>query len=252
MNYREKKKKDPAEKKLKKLSVYIKKYETREAEDLKSWLSWEEEADRRISSFNQPEMGRDMLPSPEEDLYLAGWIGAAATELLAGWKKETLENYFPVAFMNTLRDQALFGNLHLAEENREVLNPEYYLQQGASWIAPVGEGGLMKALYRLGKESGLGFRIESKEVPVRQITIEFCEYLLLHPWELLTGAAFLFTAPPNRISLQELEKKGMICKKVGMITKEKQKLICRGEEESNINRPEPDALMNLLLEMQEV
>lgn len=245
MNYREKKKKDSADKKVKKLSAYYKKYETEEAADLKAWMEWEEAADREIVSFQE---STPMLPEPEDDLYMAGWIGGAGTQLLGKWKNEELAGYFPIAFLNTLRDRELFRNLTTDDEGAELKTAGFYIKEGASWVAPVGEGGLMKALYRLGKESGLGFRVLSREVPIRQITIEFCEFLLLHPWELLTGASFLFTAKPNRIDLEQLEKRGMVCRKIGRITKEKQKVICRGEEESNINRPDPDALLNLLNE----
>lgn len=247
MNYREKTKKDPAEKKIRKLSAYIKKYPGIEADSLKQWIGWEEAADRKLEEYRKE---NPMLPADGEDLYMAGWIGGAGTLLTAEWKKEALLSYFPIAFINTLRDKELFGNLIVMKEDTDhcLLDPFFYLQQGASWIAPVGEGGLMKALYRLGKESGLGFQVQAGRVPVRQITIEFSEYLRIHPWEMLTGAAFLFTAVPNRIRCEELEAAGMICSKIGSVTKDKQKLICHGEEKSNINRPEPDALLNLLLE----
>lgn len=244
MNYREKQKKDPEEKKLRKLSVYRKKYPEQMPEPLTEVLDWETSVDEQIQMLQEE---RAFLPNQGDELYMTGWVGAAGTLLLADWKREKLCTRFPAAFVLTAKDKEIFTNYAEVEGNSYLL-PDEYVKNGASWIAPVGEGGLMKALYRLGKESGLGFRVHSKEVPVRQITIEFCEYFLLHPWEMLTGNSFLFTAAHNADILHFLEEAGFPCRKIGVVTKEKQKLICRGEEKSNINRPEPDGILTLLLE----
>lgn len=245
MNYREKEKKDPAEKKLRRFSAYRKKYEDTEAEKLVSVFAWEEAADQQIAEMceNSP-----LLPNPGEELYMTGWVGAAGTIFLADWKREKLLERFPVAFVHSAKDRDVFDNYFGEDCEGERCLPSFYIEKGASWIAPVGEGGLMKTLYRLGKETGLGFRVQAREVPVRQITIEFSEFFRLHPWELLTGNSFLFTAEHNSALLTELEEAGISFRRIGVVTKEKQKLICHGEEKSNINRPEPDGILTLLLE----
>ncbi|MCQ2500772.1 MAG: AIR synthase-related protein [Lachnospiraceae bacterium] len=254
MNYREKQKKDPAEKKLRKLSVYRKKYPDRLPEGLTEILDWEEAVENEIGQLQET---GSLLPNPGEELFMTGWIGGAGTLIVADWKKEQLCTRFPAAFVRTARDREVFTNFSMEAQYEYqppstfatfAMSPAPYVKAGASWIAPVGEGGLMKALYRLGKESGLGFRVQAREVPVRQITIEFSEFFLLHPWEMLTGNGFLFTADHNADILKKLESDGIPFKKIGFITKEKQKLICHGEEQSNINRPEPDGILTLLLE----
>lgn len=245
MNYREKQKKDPAEKKLRKLSVYRKKYKDPAVDQLAGILTWEENADREIAVLQD---AAAFIPRAGEELYMTGYAGAAGTMFLADWKKETLSRRFPTAFINTVKDRDVFGNFFDEDPDEIMRMPRVYIEEGASWIAPIGEAGLLKTLYRFGKETGLGFRVEARQVPVRQVTIEFCEFFLLHPWELLTGRSFLFTAEHNSPLLRRLEKEGISFRKIGLVTEEKQKLICHGEEESNINRPEPDGLLTLLLE----
>ncbi len=243
MNYREKQKKTSADKKVRKISSYRKKYEDVQTEKLLPVLDWEERADRQIEERKEKGV---LLPKPGEELFMTGWVGAAGTGFLADWKKEQLCTRFPEAFVCTVNDREVFTNFRREETEADL--PEFFLQAGASWIAPVGEGGLMKTLYRFGKETGLGFRVQAGEVPVRQITIEFCEYFLLHPWELLTGRSVLFAAEHTAPVLEKLEKCGISFRKIGVVTKDRQKLICHGEEESNINRPEPDGVLTLLLE----
>ncbi len=248
MNYREKQKKNPAEKKPRKLEQYIKKYPKAADERILGILSWEREADRQIEAFRENSF---LFPRPGEELYMTGWAGAAGTLYLADRKKEELLTRFPEAFVRTAGDREVFTNFFGDSISEELFLPGRYLDdsdEGVSWIAPVGEGGLFKTFYRFGKETGLGFRVHAKEVPVRQITIEFCEFFLLHPWELLTGRSFLFSADHQAPILESLEAQGIFFKKIGTVTKDRQKLISRGEEESNINRPEPDALLTLLLE----
>lgn len=253
MNYREKQKQDPAEKKMRKLSSYRKKYQDPLMEKLDPILQWEETADEKIEKIKE---STPMMPEPGDELFMTGWVGSGATIFLADWKREKLCSRFPVAFINTVRDRDVFGSggdvLDAGDGGRYrfLCDPSAFSEKCASWIAPVGEGGLMKALYRLGKESGLGFRVQSRMVPVRQITIEFSEFFLLHPWEMLTGDSFLFTAKHDSELLISLEEAGIPFSRIGVITKEKQKLICHGDEKSNINRPEPDGVLTLLLEGQ--
>lgn len=254
MNYREKQKQDPSEKKMRKLSSYRKKYQDPLMEKLDPILQWEETADETIDRMKE---NTPMMPEPGDELFMTGWVGSGATVFLADWKREKLCSRFPVAFINTVRDRELFGTGENAAEGEDtekcafLCDPSAFLEKGASWITPVGEGGLMKALYRLGKESGLGFRVQSRMVPVRQITIEFSEFFLIHPWEMLTGNSFLFTAKHDSELLLSLEEAGIPFGRIGVITKEKQKLICHGDEKSNINRPEPDGVLTLLLEEQQ-
>ncbi|MDO4489609.1 MAG: AIR synthase-related protein [Lachnospiraceae bacterium] len=245
MNYREKQKKDPAEKKIRKLSAFRKRYPDTAAEGLVPELFWEEQCDSCLEELS--EKGQ-LMPAPGQELFMTGWVGAAGTLLLADWKKEQLCTRFPAAFVHTAWDREVFDNYRGNDSGNPYFQPAAFLAQGASWIAPVGEGGLMKTLYRLGKETGLGFRINSRRVPIRQITIEFTEFFRVHPWELFTGRSFLFAAEHDAPILRSLEQQGILCSKVGVLTKEKQKLICHGQEESNINRPEPDGLLTLLME----
>ncbi|MDO4615879.1 MAG: AIR synthase-related protein [Lachnospiraceae bacterium] len=245
MNYREKQKKTQEEKKIRKLSQYRKRYADPQIDPLDVYLTWEKRADEQIDLYRE---SSPLLPEAGEELYMTGYAGAAGTVFLAEWRKTQLLSRFTEAFIRTAFDKEVFD--HLFEENRE--NPEelpaYYMDAGADWIAPVGEGGLLRTLYRFGKETGLGFRVQSRAVPIRQITIEFCELLLLHPWELLTSKSFLFAAKPSAPILERLRKEGVPVSRIGIVTGDKQKLICRGEEESGINRPEPDGLLTLLLE----
>ncbi len=245
MNYREKKRRNPEEKKIRKFSAYRKTHPDSELERMNEVFLWEEQAEQQIQGLKEDFA---FLPQPGEDLYMTGWIGAAGTMFLADWKREQLCSRFPAAFVNTVKDRELFDNFISKEENCRGMLPDCYIREGASWICPVGEGGLLKALYRFGKETDLGFRIKAKEVPVRQITIEFTEFLLIHPWELMTGKSFLFSADHNAPILDSLEKMQISFRCIGKVTKEKQKLICRGEEESNINRPDPDGILTLLME----
>ena len=48
----------------------------------------------------------------------------------------------------------------------------------------VGEGGIFAALYRLAKEADTGLVVDLKAMPVRQETIEICEYYKLNPYQL--------------------------------------------------------------------
>ena len=55
----------------------------------------------------------------------------------------------------------------------------------------VGEGGIFAALYRLAKEADTGLVVDLKAMPVRQETIEICEYYKLNPYQLASTGNIL-------------------------------------------------------------
>lgn len=119
--------------------------------------------------------------------------------------------------------------------------------------AAVAEGGILKVLFEMVKLSGHGMRINYESVPIKQITVEICEYFDYNPWQLLSGGCVLYVTSKGSALVRSLEKQGFEAHRIGFLTEDKKKLICHSwdpgmEEGSCINRPEPDDLLKMLKE----
>lgn len=53
------------------------------------------------------------------------------------------------------------------------------------------------------------FEIDLKKIPVRQETIEICEFFGLNPYELISGGSMLMAAEDGNQLVHELEKAGI-------------------------------------------
>ncbi|SDB32749.1 AIR synthase-related protein [Eubacterium oxidoreducens] len=169
--------------------------------------------------------------SAGDELVLVGNIGYAATVYLAKYKKEELETRIhPRVVSRGLKMEAKPLPKHL-----EI-----------AAIYEVTEGGLNKSLNELAKDYQKGFWIDARRVMIRQETVEFCEFYDLHPWDLLSKDCYLLVTKRAMKVVDACKKAGLICNKIGHLTPDNKKVICRAGEESLLNRARPDALLTVL------
>ena len=67
-------------------------------------------------------------------------------------------------------------------------------KSGVAAMHDLSEGGVFGALWELGQCSGVGLEIDLKKIPIRQETIEICEFFDLNPYKLLSGGSLLLAA----------------------------------------------------------
>ncbi|MCI8514168.1 MAG: hypothetical protein HFI93_06000 [Lachnospiraceae bacterium] len=167
------------------------------------------------------------------DLFLFGYVGEEGTRILAreGWEK--LAKRLPEDFLAGIRDQKVFSLT--AEELRD--------ETGAAFVRPLGEGGLLAALWELSREVNAGFCLDLKNVPIHQETIEVCEILGLNPYQLSSGGAFLVLSEKAGELFWRYRDGSLPARMVGRISGDMDKKIYIGEHVCYLNRPGPDELL---------
>lgn len=183
-----------------------------------------------------------------DQLLLCGPIGLAGSVYLAEYQREHLLSFFSESFL----DQT--GLL------RELYSPSYCMKMlpvlkkyPLREIFIVSEGGLYQQLFSLAKNSGLGFYVSLENIPIKQETIELCEVLKLHPYQLLSGGCFLFVLPPDSNShrlAEELSSQGYSAAVIGHMTKERSMILTYHREERLLNHPKPDEILKILVTVQ--
>lgn len=177
---------------------------------------------------------KDMLIStggvrPGDDVIVTKWIGLEATAKLAYNRREELLSRYPG---HLLDDAERF-------EQYFSIIPEAAtaVKSGVRAMHDVTTGGIFGALWELAEASGVGLEIELKKIPIRQETVEICEFFDLNPYQLgSTGSLLLAAEDGNRLVL-DLKQQGIPAVVVGKATAENDRVVINEEERRFLEPP---------------
>ena len=157
-----------------------------------------------------------------QDILVTKWIGIEGTSIIAKEKEKELKTRFSVDFVETAKD---------FEQYLSVL-PEASVaaEFGISAMHDVTEGGIYGALW---------------ELPIRQETVEICEYFGLNPYYLISSGCMLMAGDRGHDLVRELKKAGIPAAVIGKAVEGKARRILNGEEEAFLERPRTDELYRI-------
>lgn len=197
------------------------------------------------TGIGMPETGEDGKAAgistkgakPGQEIVITKWIGLEGTVILAKERKEELLTKYP---------------LHLIEEAESF---EQYLsvlpeaaaaaKSGAFVMHDASEGGIFGALWELAESSGVGLEIDFKKLPVKQETIEVCEFFDLNPYELVSGGCLLIVTDRGLDLVRTLEKKGIPAVVAGKITDNHDRVVIKDGERRFLELPKSDEIYKL-------
>lgn len=158
----------------------------------------------------------------EQDLIVAGLCGAEGSMFLAYEKEEQLRTRYPVRMIQAA--QKLSEELNWIPEAATAVLSNHCLGLTA------GEGGIFKALWNLAEETGVGLSVNLKALPVRQETIEICNFLDVNPYELLSGGTLVMLSKDGPAIVETLGEKGIAAAVVGHTMQGHDRIIVNEEE----------------------
>jgi hydrogenase maturation factor len=171
---------------------------------------------------------------PGQDIVITKWIGLEGTALLAKANEEKLATRYP---MRLIREAQAFDRwLSVVPEAATAIKSGVYRMQDAS------EGGIFGALWEFGRMSGVGLEIDLKKLPIRQETVEICEFLELNPYELLSGGCLILAADNGFDLVDELEAIGIPAVVAGKITENNDRVLVNEDERRFLDLPKSDEI----------
>ena len=172
-----------------------------------------------------------------DDVVATKWIGIEGTSIIAREKEQELLERFAAPFVEEAKNFDRFLSV--------VPDAAAAVKSGVTAMHDVTEGGIYGALWELAEASGVGLEIDLKKIPVRQETIELCEYYRLNPYQLISSGCMLMTAPDGRRLVSDLEKAGIHATLIGRCVDGKAKKILNGEDTAYLERPKTDELYKI-------
>lgn len=173
----------------------------------------------------------------EMDVVISKWIGMEGTSIIAGEKEEELSRRYPIRLIHDAQEIEKY--LSVASEAAIALKSGVYAMHD------VRNGGIFGALWELSRKLGVGLSIDLKEIPVKQETIEICEFFNISPYELLSGGALIMAAEDGNGLVRELKKAGIAASVIGRTNDSNDRLILNGEETRYLGPPGPDEIYKI-------
>ena len=94
--------------------------------------------------------------------------------------------------------------------------------------------------------------MELKQIPVRQETIEICEFFSLNPYQLFSTDTLLAAVPDGARTVRELAAEHIPAAVIGRTTAGRERILRNGEEVRYLDKPQTDEWYRLQDKKEEV
>lgn len=175
---------------------------------------------------------------PGQDIILTKWAGLEGTAIIAKDHEDVLRKHFN----RELMDEAIALGHHLSV----VEEAKIAMKHGVSSMHDVTEGGVFGALWELGACSNVGLEVILDDIPVKQCTIEICEYYGINPYKLISSGCMLMTADDGNGLIEQLQKSGIHATIIGKIMASKNRIVIQSDTRRALTPPKTDELYKVM------
>lgn len=169
-----------------------------------------------------------------DDIIVTKWIALEGTFRIARQREEELIARYP-RYM--IREAAEFDRyLSVLPEARIAA------AAGVHTMHDISEGGVFGALWELAESSGIGLEIDLKKIPLRQETVEICNFYGLNPYQMVSGGSMLMAAADGNGLVHRLEFAGIPAVIVGKATGGNDRVILNDGERRFLELPQIDEI----------
>ncbi len=171
---------------------------------------------------------------PNMDVVMTKWIGLEGTYLLAKERRNELLTRYPESMIDAVEEFEKY--LSVVPEAATAIKSD------VSSMHDVSEGGIFSALWQLAESAGVGLEIDMKKIPVKQETIEICEFFGLNPYYFVSGGALLIVTENGYDLVNELAKQEIMATVIGKTTDGNDRVVMNDYEKRFLEPSQSDGL----------
>lgn len=173
-----------------------------------------------------------------QDLVVAGFAGLAGSRIISEAKHEELLQWFSEEYLEMTMARAAVP---------DDLDMDFWKKFGATECEPVGEGGILTAIWNLSGAYETGVEFALRCIPVAQETIEICERFELNPYRLYSAGCYLLAAENGGQMVQALAAEGIPAQVIGKVNRGIAREIINAESRGYLDRPQKDELYKVMI-----
>ncbi len=168
-----------------------------------------------------------------QDIVVSKWIGLEGTSILAKSHPELLDKFPSGLIQCAVEFDQLFSALREAK---------IAAQTGVQVMHDVTEGGIFGALWEMAECSGVGLEVDLKKIPIRQETVEICNFFDINPYCLMSSGSMLIITDSGYDMVKTLAKEGIHSAVIGQVTAGNDRIILNDGERRFLEPPKTDEL----------
>lgn len=176
----------------------------------------------------------EQILHPGQELVVTKWIALAGTASLASVHEETLGGRYPFSLIDRAKE---FAKLTAVEEEARAIT-----HFGACAMHHLSQGGIFNGLWEMADRAGVGLEVDLKKIPVKQETIEICEYFDINPYYLYSAGSLLVGTDRAETLIAQLSRMGVPAAVIGRVTDGNDRVIRNGEDCRFLDRPKQDEI----------
>ncbi|MBQ9504587.1 MAG: AIR synthase family protein [Lachnospiraceae bacterium] len=193
-----------------------------------------------VTGVGKVRKGQEITTSgarPGDDIVVSKWIGLEGTSIIAKEKEEELRKRFNTDYIK--RAQEFDQYLSVVKDAMTAV------KAGVHSMHDVTEGGIFGALWELGESSKVGLTIDLKDIPIRQETVEICNYYDINPYCLISSGCMLMAAPDGEKLVDALHENGIYACIIGKANDSNDRVVMNDGEKRFLTPPETDELYKI-------
>lgn len=174
----------------------------------------------------------------DQDLVVTKWIGLEATTIIAKEKEAELAARFSPKLIRIAKEFDQY--LSVIPESRIAV------EHGISAMHDITEGGIFGALWEMASGADLGVEIDLKKIPIRQETVEVCEFFNVNPYLIMSSGSMLIATKDGNGLVRRLEAAGIHAAVIGRTNNSNDRIIRNGEDVRYLDKPQTDELYKVI------
>ncbi|MDE6851778.1 MAG: AIR synthase family protein [Lachnospiraceae bacterium] len=159
---------------------------------------------------------------PGDELVMTKWAGLEGTAILAAEHREDLVQKLPEELVDTAAGFIRYLSV--------VPDAAVAVRTGVTAMHDVTEGGIFGALWEMGEASGVGIITDIQKIPIRQETIEICEFYGINPYQLISSGSMLMGCPQGNLLVERLQEAGIPAAVIGRAVEGNDRVVMHGDE----------------------
>lgn len=171
-------------------------------------------------------------------IVMAGYAGCLGARLIAEGKHNELVKHFSESYIE--------GFLSYNDDISIEAAAKLMAENGVCYMHDVSWGGVYGALWQLGAAIKRGMRIDNCKLPIRQETIEICEYFNINPYLLDGTGGLLGVFADGQTAVRGLLEHKIPASVIGKVTMDKGRVVMAGVDERYLQPPEFDEIYKVI------
>lgn len=181
----------------------------------------------------------------EMDVVMTGFAGLHGSVILARDSSEKLRSRYPASFLEEAKAQERqIWQIPEAAPAGKSDDPSTCSFSGEEikGMYLLGEGGVFAGLRNMGELAGVGLEIYIKRIPIKQETIEICNFFDVNPYQMFSAGSCLLLSKNGGRLKSRLAGQGIFSEVIGFTRRNNDMIVINGEERRFLERHYRDAL----------